>query len=56
MQEHLWGISRMIRDVSVPQDIKLLLYVHLEEILEDSRDYEWSSVVRVWSEECFSQV
>lgn len=28
MQEHLWGISRMIRDPSVSQDIKPLLYVH----------------------------
>lgn len=56
LQEHLWGISRMIRDVSVPRDIKPLLYVHLEEILEDARDYDWSTAVRAWSEECFSQV
>lgn len=46
----------MIRDVAVPRDIKLLLYVHLEEILEDSRDYDWPSAVRAWSKECFSQV
>lgn len=56
MQEHLWGISRMIRDVAVPRDIKPLLYVHLEEILEDARDYDWPSAVRAWSEECFAQV
>lgn len=56
LQEHLWGISRMIRDPVVPQDIKPLLYVHLEEILEDSREYDWPSAVRAWSEECFSQV
>lgn len=56
LQEHLWGISRMIRDPVVQTDIKPLLYVHLEEILEDSRDYDWQSAVRAWSEECFSQV
>lgn len=56
LQEHLWGISRMIRDPVVSQDIKPLLYVHLEEILEDSREYDWPSAVRAWSEECFSQV
>lgn len=56
MQEHLWGISRMIRDVAVPRDIKPLLYVHLEEILKDARQYDWPSAVRAWSEECFGQV
>lgn len=56
MQEHLWGLSRMIRDPAVSPDIKPLLYVHLEEILEDARNYDWPSAVRAWSEECFSQV
>lgn len=56
MQDHLWGISRMIRDSAVPHDIKPLLYVHLEEILEDARSYDWPSAVRAWSKECFSQM
>lgn len=32
MQEHLWGITCIIRDEAVPQDIKPYLYIHLEEI------------------------
>lgn len=56
MQEHLWGITRIIRDDSVSQEIKPYLYIHLEEILDDARDYDWQSAVRPWSEECFSLV
>lgn len=56
MQEHLWGITRIIRDDSVSQDIKPYLYIHLEEILDDARHYDWQSAVRPWSEECFSLV
>lgn len=53
LQEHLLGITHMIRDDSVPQRIKPYLYLHLEDVLEDSCDYEWHSGVRPWSEECF---
>lgn len=56
LQEHLWGITRMIRDELIPQHIKPYLYLHLEDILEDACDYEWSSAVRPWSEECFGMV
>lgn len=56
LQEHLWGITRIIRDESVPQHIKPLLYFHLEEVLDDARSYDWQSAVRPWSEECFSLV
>lgn len=56
LQEHLWGITRMIRDESIPQNIKPQLYLHLEDVLEDACDYEWHSAVRPWSEECFGLV
>lgn len=56
VQDYLWGITRMLRDPEVPNHIKPYLYLHLEEILEDARDYEWHGAVRLWSEECFSMV
>lgn len=56
LQEHLWGITRMIRDDTIPQHVKPYLYLHLEDVIEDACDYEWHSAVCPWSEECFGLV
>lgn len=56
LQEHLWAIFRMLRDDRVPAADKPFLHSHIEEILEDTRDYEWDSAVRKWSDEIFSLV
>lgn len=53
--EHVWGILAMIKDKDVPDSIKPVLLEHLDEVAEDSMDYEWSAVRR-WSEEIFSLV
>lgn len=45
----------MIKDTQVPNSIKPTLLQHVDEIVEDCRDYEWSAV-RHWSEEVFSLV
>lgn len=56
LPEHLWGIFAMIHDPATANNIKPALLRHVEEIVEDCRDYEWSTAVRRWSEECFSLV
>lgn len=38
MSEHLWAVFRMIRDESVPSEIKPFLLSHIEQVLEDTRD------------------
>lgn len=55
LPEHIWGIFAMIRDPLVPNDTKPSLLRHMEEIVEDCREYEWPAVRR-WSEEVFSLV
>lgn len=40
----------------MPSDIKPLLYNHIEDIMEDSSQFEWVSAVRPWSEEIFTRV
>lgn len=54
--EHLHGILRMIKDQAVPSNIKPYLYSHLEEVIEDARQYDWVTAVRPWSEEIFTLV
>lgn len=56
ISDHCWAIFRMIRDEVVPQDIKPYLYSHVEQVLEDSRSYNWQAAVRPWSNEVFSRV
>lgn len=55
LPEHIWGIFAMIKDPAVPNDIKPALLQHMEEVVEDCREYEWPAVRR-WSEEIFSLV
>lgn len=45
----------MIKDPEVPTSIKPALLQHVDEIVEDCREYEWQAVRR-WSEEIFSLV
>lgn len=54
--EYLAGILCMIKDEAVPQADKPYIYAHLEEIIEDARDFEWSAAVRPWSEEIFTLI
>lgn len=54
--EHLWGIFRMIHDPKTNADIKPCLILHVEQIVEDARKYEWEVGVRRWSEEVFSRI
>lgn len=56
ISEHCWAIFRMIHDIEVPQDIKPHLLVHIEQILEDTQEYDWQSVVRPWSNAVFSRI
>lgn len=56
LAEHLYGIFRIIRDPEVLNDIKPSLLAHIEQVLEDAIDYDWSSAVRPWSEEVFNRI
>lgn len=57
ISDHCWAIFRMIRDETVPQDIKPYLYTHIEQVLEGHiRAYNWQTAVRPWSNEVFSRV
>lgn len=56
LPEHLWGIFRMIHDPKTNPDTKPCLIVHVEQIVEDAREYEWETGVRRWSEEVFSRI
>lgn len=53
LSEHLWGLVRMIKDPAIDPFTRPALINHLEEIIEDSCDYEWAGIRR-WSEEVFS--
>lgn len=54
--EYLHGILRMIKDSIVPSNIKPYIYAHLEEVIEDAREYDWATAVRPWSEEIFTLI
>lgn len=56
LSEHVWGITRLIRDTKVPSNIKPFLYNHIEDIMEDSCQFDWASAIRPWSEEIFTRV
>lgn len=56
LPEHLWGIFRMIHDPKTNPDVKPCLMVHVEQIVEDAREYDWDLGVRRWSEEVFSRI
>lgn len=56
VSDHCWAIMRMIRDESVPAEIKPHLITHVEQVLEDARSYNWATAVRQWSNEIFSRV
>lgn len=56
LAEHIWGILCMIKDPTVQSEIKPLLLNHIDEIVDDCRQYEWASAVRPWSEEVFALV
>lgn len=56
LPEHIWGIFAMIKDRAVPTSIKPALLQHIDEVVEDCRDYDWPTAVRRWSEEVFSLV
>lgn len=46
----------MIHDEEVPGEIKPSLLVHIEQILEDTQDYDWQTAVRPWSNKVFSRI
>lgn len=56
LAEHIWGIIEMIKDPLINNAIKPALLDHIDEIVEDCRDYDWATAVRRWSEEVFSLV
>lgn len=56
LPEHIWGIFAMIKDSNTSNKIKPALLRHIDEIVEDCRDYDWPTAVRRWSEEVFSLV
>lgn len=55
LAEHLWGILRIVKDPKTNPSIIVYLLKHLEDVIEDSCDFEWVKVRR-WSEEIFSLV
>lgn len=46
LPEHLWGIFRMIHDPKSDPDTKPCLMLHIEQIVEDAREFEWETGVR----------
>lgn len=55
LSEHLWGIIRMLKDDKVDQMIKPALVSHLEDIIEDSCEFEWAGI-RKWSDDVFGMI
>lgn len=56
LSEHVWGIFMIMQERKVPNDVKPCLYNHIKNIIEDTCAFDWSTAVRPWSEEIFSQV
>lgn len=54
--EYLHAILKMIKDSAVPSNSKPYIYAHLEEVIEDARQYDWPTAVRPWSEEVFTLI
>lgn len=55
LAEHVWGTLAMIKDPAISSTIKPALLEHVDEVVEDCRDYEWPTIRRL-SEEIFSLV
>lgn len=55
LAEHLWGILRMVKDEKTDPSLIRPLLAHLEDVIEDSCDFDWPRVRR-WSEEVFCLV
>ena len=55
--EHCWDIMQIVSDPALPQATKpqVMQHLGLEEVLENSREYDWAGVRR-WSEECFAPI
>lgn len=56
LAKHIWGIFSMIKDPTVPSGIKPALLNHVDQIVDDCRQYDWATAVRPWSEEVFALV
>lgn len=56
LPEHLWGIFRIMHDSKTDPDVKPCLMIHIEQIVEDAREFDWELGVRRWSEEVFSRI
>lgn len=56
LPEHLWGIFRIMHDPKTDTDVKPCLMIHIEQIVEDAREFDWELGVRRWSEEVFSRI
>lgn len=56
LPEHLWGIFRIMHDPKTDSDVKPCLIIHIEQIVEDAREFDWELGVRRWSEEVFSRI
>lgn len=56
LSEHVWGIFMLMKEQKVPLNTKPLLYKHIQNIVEDACMFDWTTAVRPWSEEVFSQV
>lgn len=46
----------IMRDKKLSDDLKPLLYKHIQDIVEDTCAFDWPTAVWPWSEEVFSQV
>ena len=55
LAEYLFGLQRMIRDPRTPDADKIALATHINQLIEDAREYQWSQV-REWSETVFSKI
>lgn len=55
LAEHLWGILRMAKDPKLDPALVKPLLLHLEDVIEDSCEFEWGRVRR-WSEAIFCLV
>lgn len=56
LPEHLWGIFRIMHDPKTEAAIKPSLMIHIEQIVEDAREFDWELGVRRWSKEVFSRI
>ena len=55
ISEYGWGLFQIVKDVANTTHDKNALLKHLEEVLDDARDHDWSEVRR-WSETVITKV